>query len=148
MRLAQIPGIQHGRRSRKAASAVEMAIISPIVLLFILAAMDFARVMWAYGTVSEAARAGARYAMVHGSMAATQAGPAADDANVNTVVTNNAYALDTTKLTVHSTWGESSNQANCPVTVTVTYPCQLFIGGLCGLSSVTVAGSTTMIITH
>ncbi len=133
---------------RTGASLVELTFILPVVLVFILGAIDFAQIMYAYGTVSEAARAGARYAIVHGSMATTPVGPAANNATVQTIVQNNALALNLSRLTVTSTWGSASNQADNPITVTAAYSCPLSVGGLIGLGPITVRGSTTMLITH
>jgi Flp pilus assembly protein TadG len=135
-------------RPRRGTSVTELAFVLPIFLVFLLGTIDFAQVMYAYGTVSEAARAGARYAMVHGSMASSAVGPTANDATVATVVKNNALALNTSKLTITSSWGEGSNDATCPVTVTASYQCPLSVGQLVGLSSITVTGTTTMLITH
>jgi Flp pilus assembly protein TadG len=125
-----------------------MAIVLPIILVFILGSIDFAQVMYAYDTVSEAARGGARYAIVHGSMSSSPVGPAANDATVASQVKTYAPALDPSRLTVTSTWGAGTNDATSPVTVTVTYQCQLSIAGLVGMGNMTVKGSTTMLITH
>jgi Flp pilus assembly protein TadG len=127
---------------------VELALILPVFLVFILGIIDFAQIMYAYGTVSEAARVGARYAMVNGSRAASPVGPTANDANVASVVKQYAPALDPSRLTITSSWGSGNNQANSPVTVTVTYSCQLTVGHLVGLGNFSVQGSTTMLITH
>jgi Flp pilus assembly protein TadG len=125
-----------------------LAIILPVVLIVLLGTIDFAQVMYAYGTVAEAARTGARYAMVHGSMAASPVGPSANDPNIAQVVKNNAPALNPEKLTITSSWPSGTNSAGSQVSVSVTYTCPLSVGRLIGLSSVSITGSTTMLITH
>jgi Flp pilus assembly protein TadG len=125
-----------------------MAFVLPVILLLILATIDLAQVVYAYGTVSEASRTGARYAIVHGSMSSSPVGPTANDATVAGVVKNNARLLDTTRMTVTSTWGQGSNAATNPVTVTATYQCPLSVARMVGYSSITVTGTTTMRITH
>jgi len=125
-----------------------MALVLPAVLLFVLGVMDFALVIYAYGTVSEAARVGARYAIVHGSASTHAVGPTANDSTVQTQVQGAAVALNTANLTVTSSWPDGSNDANCHVTVTATYACPLSVGSLVGLSTVTVSGTSTMLITH
>jgi Flp pilus assembly protein TadG len=125
-----------------------MALVLPVVLLLTVGVMDFALVMYAYGTVSEAAHVGARYAIVHGSASSSAVGPTADDSTLQTHVKNAAPCLDASSLTVHSTWPDGSNDPGCHVTVTVSYPCQLSVGPLVGLNSVTVSGTSTMLITH
>jgi Flp pilus assembly protein TadG len=135
-------------RARRGAAVTELAMVLPIILVFLLGIIDFALVMYAYGTVSEASRAGARYAVVHGSRSAAPVGPTANDATVESVVRANAPALTAAHLTVTSSWGAGSNDATCPVTVTATYDCTLCVARLGGLGCLTVKGSTTMLITH
>jgi Flp pilus assembly protein TadG len=146
--MSYLPRTSRRRAARRGTTVTEVAIILPIVLTLVLGVIDFALVMYAYGTVSEAARVGARYAIVHGSAAASPVGPAANDATVASQVKAAAGGLDTSRLTVASSWGDAANDPNCPVTVTVTYSCPLTGGQLVGLSSVTVSGTTTMLITH
>ena len=135
-------------RSRSGTTVTELAFILPVVLLLLLGTIDFAQVMYAYGAVSEAARAGARYAMVHGSMASSPVGPSANDSTVASVVKNNAPALNPSRLTITSSWPSGSNSSGSQVSVSASYSCPLSIGRMIGLSSVTVTGSTTMLITH
>jgi Flp pilus assembly protein TadG len=133
---------------RRGTHIVELALILPVFLIFIFATLDFAQIMWAYGTVSEAARTGARYAMVHGSMASSPVGPSANDSTVQTQVQNNALALDTSSLTVTSSWPDGDNKPNHRVTVTASYDCHPIVGSLFGVSNCNVVGTTTMLITH
>jgi hypothetical protein len=86
--------------------------------------------------------------MVHGSMAASPVGPSANDSTVATVIKNNAAALNPSQLTISSAWPSGSNSAGSQVSVSVSYNCPLSIGRMIGLSSITVTGSTTMLITH
>jgi Flp pilus assembly protein TadG len=124
-----------------------MALVLPVVVIVLMALLEFSRLVYAYGTVSEAARAAARYAIVHGARATTPVGPAANNATLATVAMNNAPALDIGQLTVTSSWGYGSNDANCPVTVTVTYNYLPLFGQLLS-APITLTGSTTMLITH
>jgi len=148
MKAAQTTPRGRAGRKRSGATAVEMAFVLPVVLLFLLGSMEVAQVMYAYGTVSEAARGGARYAIVHGASASSPVGPTANDATVETVTRSYAPALDPNRVTVTSSWGAGTNDATSPVTVTVTYNCPLSGAKLIGLGSITVQGSTTMLITH
>src|SRR5260370_5393971 len=122
-------------RGRRATTVPELAMVLPIVLVFVLGALDFAQVMYAYGTVSEAARMGARYAIVNGSNSVSPVGPVANDSTVAGVVQNAALALNPTYLTVTSSWGAASNAAPNPVTVTASYTCNLSVAGLVGLGT-------------
>jgi Flp pilus assembly protein TadG len=136
------------RQRRGGAAVVEMAFVLPVLLIFLVATMDLGLIVYAYGMVAEASRTGARYAIVHGKNSSSPVGPTANDTTVATVVKNNAVGLNTSQITVTSSWGTGSNVANSPVTVTVSYQVQLATGRLVGLNSLTVQSSTTMLITH
>ena len=148
MRLRNTCAFQQVARRRNGSTVTELAFVLPIVLVFIFGTIDFSMIMWACGAVSEGARGGARYAMVHGEMSASPVGPTANNTTVSDKVKTYAPALDTSRLTITSTWGWGNNKENSPVTVTVSYSCPLSVGKLVGLSSVTVSGTTTARITH
>lgn len=62
------------RRGRRQGLAMaEMAIICPLMLLLAFATTDFGRVIYAYVTVSNAARVGAEYGALHGFTSYSQA---------------------------------------------------------------------------
>ena len=83
-----------------------------------------------YVTVANAARAAARYAIVHGSSRASGAGttnasgPANNPAQVVTVVKNFASpgVLSTGRLVITINYPNGSNAPGQPVNVTVVYP--------------------------
>lgn len=52
-------------RNEAGASTVEFALVIPIVLLVILAALDFTRALLAYTTINHGSREGVRYAVLH-----------------------------------------------------------------------------------
>ena len=56
-----------GQRRRRGQSLVEFSIVSLMVCILALAAVEIGRVILVYTTVANAARAGVRYAVVHGS---------------------------------------------------------------------------------
>jgi Flp pilus assembly protein TadG len=61
--------IPHRRVSRRGAAAVEAAIVLPVFLLIVLGVIDLGAAVFRYNTLSQAARHGARQAMVHGDLA-------------------------------------------------------------------------------
>jgi hypothetical protein len=94
---------------------------------------ESARLMLAYNTLSNAARAGTRYAIVHGSYRTGnctqdqldgQAGPSDDPACVVRVVQNLATAagLSSGSLGVQVRYPNGTNRIGDPVKVTVSYP--------------------------
>jgi Flp pilus assembly protein TadG len=54
------------RRCRRAAAAVELAVILPVLLLIVLGCVDFGRFAYTYVAVTNSARVGAGYGSVHG----------------------------------------------------------------------------------
>src|ERR1700693_3549297 len=121
--------------ARRGASAVEAAIVYPVVLFFILGLAIGAMGIFRYQETAALAREAARYASVHGTNYAQASGNQAATAQdiYNNSIAPNAGALDRSKLTYSVTW----NQSNSPnqsvivngnvtyltntVTVTVTY---------------------------
>jgi Flp pilus assembly protein TadG len=98
-----------------------------IMLLFVV---ELGRMLLVYTAVANAARAGLRYAIVHGSSRAaggtvnSASGPGSNPAQVLTVVTDFASAglLTTSLLVVNVTYPGSSNAPGQSVNVTVVYP--------------------------
>ena len=110
------------------ATIVEFALVAPVVILLLLACLDFARAMNAYVTVSNASREGARFATLH---------PAADPLTIQSSVLARVLPLDTSVMTVEAwydtgsgfqRWGTGGIPATplmpAPVSVRVevTYP--------------------------
>jgi hypothetical protein len=58
--------IRHGGRGQ---ALVEFALVLPLFLLLVLGVVDFGRGIFIYAGMSNGAREGARYAIVHGSLA-------------------------------------------------------------------------------
>lgn len=56
--------IQRFARDEYGATLVEFALVTPVLILVLVACFDFARALNAYVTVSNAAREGARYASI------------------------------------------------------------------------------------
>ena len=141
---------RRARQMRHGTTVAEVAFIVPVVLLLLLGIADCAQMIYAYDLVSEAARIGGRYAIVHGSGSSSPVGPTANDANLQSYILNYATVktLNTSQLTVTSSWPMGANDPTCPVTVTVTYNYPLIIGRLIGTPSVSLNGSTTMVITY
>lgn len=112
----------------RASSLVEFSICSFLVMILALATIEMGRMLLVYTTVSNAARAAARYAIVHGATRTGTgvdgpSGPADNPSQVLTVARNFASAglLDTARLTITVTYSPS-NTAGSTVNVTVVYP--------------------------
>lgn len=107
---------------------VEFALAATALLLFVFGILEFGRALFTYHTVSNAARMGARWAMVRGANCSVL--PDCDaSANIQPFVQSQIVAvMDPSSVTASVSWpGSSSCSAGsdargCPVSVTVTYP--------------------------
>ncbi|MHB1651925.1 MAG: TadE family protein [Desulfitobacteriaceae bacterium] len=93
---------------------VEMALVLPLFFLLLFGVTEMGRVGYAYISVNNAARAGARIASVGG-----------DDSAITTAVNNAAPALDPTQLNIQIAPSYAGRQSGQEATVTITYPVQL-----------------------
>ena len=74
MRRPRLAAHRYRERSRGQALA-EFAIVAPLLFLLILATIEAGRFIFHYELVNNAAREGARYAIVHGSLSDCPSGP-------------------------------------------------------------------------
>jgi Flp pilus assembly protein TadG len=144
--------VSSGRHERGSA-LVEFAIASTVALTMIFGIIDFARGLYTYHLVSNAARAGSRYAIVHGSACSVAGCPATSD-QIQTYVRGLAPGIDPSSLTVATTWpgggtncAAGSNDPGCPVTVTVTYPFKFMIRLLPSFT-MSMTSASTMVISQ
>ncbi len=56
------------RHRSRGQALVEIALVLPLFLLFLLGVVDFGRGIYTYAVISNGAREGARYAIVHGAL--------------------------------------------------------------------------------
>src|SRR5579863_2461249 len=104
------------RHSHRGQTMVEFAMIILIALTLIFGIIQASLALYAYSFVSYGARCGARYAMVHGSRSTTPA----TGSSVQTYVQGLAFPLDTSSMTVTTTWNPD-NSPGSTVTVGVSY---------------------------
>lgn len=109
-----LPPARH--RERGGQSTLEFALVIPLLLLLLLGLVDLARLMWAYESLSHAAREATRYAIVHGS---TSPQPA-DEATLRGIVLQVANTLEPDLLSVQVTW-DPNTAPGSRVTVEVRY---------------------------
>ncbi len=126
-----------GRNPRRGATMVEFALFFMLFLVVAVALMELGRGVWTYTTVAHAARQGARYAQVHGSLYPLGNG----DTSIEQVVKNNAVGLDPQEVTVSASWEswdpvnsvwiqDNVNAQGSIVKVQVSYPFRLVTGPL------------------
>jgi len=129
-------------RQRRALAMVEFAMILLVTLTLIFGIIQASLALYAYSFVSYAARSGARYAMVRGSHSSTPA----TNSSVQTYVAGLAVALNTSSLTVTTSWNPNNNPGST-VTVSVSYvfaPLAPFVWS----SNLTMASTAQALITN
>ncbi len=118
------------RSGQRGQSLVEFSLVALLTVMMMLFVAEMGRMLLVYTAVANAARAGSRYAIVHGgtrvagSTVDSASGPAANPAEVLTAVRNFASAglLTTSLLLITVTYPGGSNAPGQLVTVSVVYP--------------------------
>jgi Flp pilus assembly protein TadG len=133
--------VQSSTRGEEGQTIVETAMSIIILMTFMFGVMEGSLAVYSYHFISEAAREGARYAMVRGSTAGAACGTSynsydcvASAANIQTYVQFLGYpGINPSNMTVTSAWATFATGNSCPaspspcnspgnqVTVTVSY---------------------------
>lgn len=137
----------------RAQALVEFSIVAPIFFLILFGIIDFGRYIYYTQALNNAAREGARYAIVHGELGIPQTGPGPGSSDptgnaVRTVVRNYAIgvvALNNSDIAV--SWDPPINKRNSKVTVVVTYGFRSVIP-LVPIPPITVTGASTLVINN
>lgn len=128
---------------------VEFALIAFTFIMVLLGVVEMGRLALVYTTMANSARAGTRYAIVHGGDLSSGASGPNDSSAVVTTVKNFASAglLNTANLTVNVAYPSGSNLAGSPVTVSVQYPYDPLVGFFNTLLSTNLSSTSEGIIT-
>jgi Flp pilus assembly protein TadG len=121
-------------RKQGGQSLTEFALVLPVLMLLVIAVLDFGRAVYAYSVVANAAREGARFACVAPN----------DSAGAVAAATAAAIGLDVARLTVTFSRPDSSS-----VRVLVSYDFQLItplIANVLGGSGLTLRSTATMYV--
>jgi Flp pilus assembly protein TadG len=153
---------QHARRhdtasrwhARRGATLVEFALFFLLFLVTAVALMEMGRGVWTFTTIAHAARAGARYAMIHGKL-----NPIPNNGTtIEDVVKANAVGLDSADVTVNTKYehydevngiwqtGSAYNVRSDVVEVKVNYPFRLVTGSLVLTQNTIQLSSTSRMI--
>jgi Flp pilus assembly protein TadG len=101
---------RHPSRQRRGAALVEAAMAYNAFFLLIIGIIVVGLGVFRYQQVAWLAREGARYASVRGAQFAQETGKAAaTTTDISNYVKGKAAGLDTTNLTVTTTWNTSNN---------------------------------------
>ena len=168
--------LQFHRRGRSRGQAlVEFALIAPLFLALLLAIIEFGRAVYYIQMLNNAAREGARYAIVHGAESQCPSGPMppaygsnpcdASGANVVGATKTAAIAIldaNPSDFVVDVRWcdqsggiadcpgtqGDGNNGRNQAVDVRITYTFRPWLAGLVPLPTFTLTGGSTLVVNH
>ena len=108
---------------------IEFSLVAVLAVILLLSVVEISRMALVYTTVANAARAGARYAIVHGATRTGSgtdgpSGPSPNPPEVITVIKNFASPglLSLNSLIITVNYPGASNAPGQPVSVTVIYP--------------------------
>lgn len=145
-------GRSPGSASR-AQALVEFAIVAPIFFLILFGIIDFGRYVYYTQVLNNAAREGARYAIVHGELGIPRTGPPDDPSGADVIDVVRDYAIgvigieDPSVLTITPTWDPDNNKRGTKVTVDVSYAFHSVIP-VVPIPPITVRGASTLVINN
>jgi Flp pilus assembly protein TadG len=140
-------------REDRGSSLIEFALISFMFIILLTGIVEMGRMVLVYTTIANAARAGARYAIVHGAdQTVSPSGPGnpCTCPDVKTVVKNFASGglLSTSALTITVSYPDGDNQAGSHVTVKVMYAYDPFVNYFATLLNKTLGSTSQGVITY
>src|SRR5690242_13337603 len=113
--MEQPMNIPRRSRSERGSTMVEGALCLMVFLMMIFGIMDFGRAVFAYNSISWAAREGARYAMVRGSSSGHQV----TATDVKNYVLSRTVGMVSSDIGVNTSWKPDAS-AGSTVSVAVT----------------------------
>jgi Flp pilus assembly protein TadG len=130
------------RRAQRGAAMVELALCLLLTVSLIYAIMEFGRIVYSYTVLTGATREASRYAIVHGGNSGS---PATQEA-ISERVKSWAVGLDTSAITVNTTW-VPSNAPGATVRVVAQYQVTPF-SGLIMAGPLTLGSRSEMVISQ
>ena len=146
-------------RRRSAGQALaEFALVAPIFFLILFAIIDFGRYVYYVQILNNAAREGARYAIVHGSNSLNPSGPtSADPTGTHVIAAARNFAIgvigDSSVLTITPSWLDpdcvdpGTNAREDCVKVQVTYQFHSVIP-IVPIPAIEITGESTLVINN
>jgi Flp pilus assembly protein TadG len=145
------------REHERGNALAEFALLSTFAILAIFGVIEAARALYTYHLVSNAARLGTRYAIVHGSTCSVTlpSCTAASSDDIQAYVRSVSPGIDPDALSVVTTWQQAPacsspspyQGAGCIVTVTASYSFSSVVP-LLGLSGIPMRSQSVMVISQ
>ena len=156
-----------GRREESGQSLIEFALMFTSFMFLMAGIFDFSRGIFYYNSLAEAARAGVRYAIVHGENGSPSAGPCTSGAScscadgsapnataIRTAVLSRTTAMDPGTVTTTCGWPDQNsagtylNGINYRISVTVAYTYQPILTAFIPGATITLQGGATSFIQY
>ena len=148
-------------RRRRGQALVEFSLVAPIFFFLIFGIIDFGRYVYYVQVLNNAAREGARYAIVHGGLSLDPTGPPSADPSgdkVKAVVRKYLVGVvgQSTELTINVCWKPKNgigavcggdNSRESPVQVTVDYQFRSAIP-IVPIPPLNVQGASTLVVNN
>lgn len=147
----------HLGQHKTGAVMVEMAIILNVFMLLVLGILDLGLATYRYNTISQAARQGARQAIVHGSLAppamaawgpTTYTGTAGDGSVYAQAVAPMLVGFVLDDVTIRVEWPDGGNSLQQRVRYTITTEYRPILTSFFSSSSNIQSAASTMPIAH
>jgi len=126
------------RPTQRGQSAVELALIFPVLLLVLMGIIEFSRAFFTYCTISNAAREGARYGIIHPTWEDSEDHP--DPANIKARTERLVAGLEASRLSVSIEFPDGTRNTGDRIRVTVTYRFRMILP----IAEFTLRSSSTM----
>ena len=129
---------------------VEFSLVAFLFVILLLSVVEMGRMLLVYTTMSNAARAGTRYAIVHGSDLSSGASGPGNTTNVQTVVRNFAGAglLSSSNVVVTVSYPANNNNPGSLVEVTASYQYDPLVGYFSSILNKTMGATSEGVITY
>jgi Flp pilus assembly protein TadG len=136
------------RRSRRGQALVEFALVAPIFCLILFSIIEAGRFIFFYEVLNNAAREGARYAIVHGENSFDPTGPPHDPSGADVIarVRQAAFGVLGSGVTVTPTW-TTTNERGMTVTIHASYTYSSVIP-LVPLPPITVEAESSLVVNN
>ncbi|HEY6326354.1 MAG TPA: TadE/TadG family type IV pilus assembly protein [Candidatus Cybelea sp.] len=138
------------RNGERGSTLAETALVMGVLLLLTLGIMDFARALYTYSFVANAARQGARWAIVRGSQCTQLDHCNAKSSDVQTYVQSlSEGAMKASNITANLGFPacSGSNAPGCVAEVTVQYPFT-FVAPFVSKLTLTMSSTSEMLISN
>jgi hypothetical protein len=138
---------RQGRR-RRGQALVEFALVAPIFCLILFSIIEAGRFIFFYEVLNNAAREGARYAIVHGENSFDPTGPPHDPSGADVIarVRQAAFGVLGSGVTVTPTW-TTTNERGMTVTIHASYTYSSVIP-LVPLPPITVEAESSLVVNN